>query len=117
LEILTTARGSQQAVDLHGFRYHLYSQSDVLALKDYSVRLISQNSSPKRVGENTTRQQAKILEMVIIKKSASLPGTSNKAMLCEILDRQDRILSTMKHYADLSPTLYMHTLAKLIIAK
>ena len=32
-------------------------------------------------------------------------------------DQQDRILSTVKRFADLSPTMYLHALAKLIIAK
>jgi hypothetical protein len=32
-------------------------------------------------------------------------------------DHQDRILSTMKLFADLSPTMYMQTIAKLIIEK
>jgi hypothetical protein len=32
-------------------------------------------------------------------------------------DQQDRILSTMKQFSYLSPTMYLHTLAKLNIAK
>jgi len=32
-------------------------------------------------------------------------------------DHQDRILSMMKRSADLSPTMYMRTIAKLIIEK
>jgi hypothetical protein len=98
VNILTTARGSQQAVDLNGFRYHLNRKLENVTYwrctkKDCSVRLISRNSSSKLVGENlphhehTTnllKQQAKTVEKAIIKKYASLPGTSNKAMLCEI---------------------------------
>ena len=57
-----------------------------------SMRLISRNSSSKLVGEtphhehttNILRQQAKSMEKNIIKKYAALPGTSTKAMLCEI---------------------------------
>jgi len=81
----------------HGFQYHLNQKLDKVTYwrctkKDCSVRLISQNSSSKLVGEtphhehttNILKQQAKSVEKAIIKEYAALPGTSNKAMLCEI---------------------------------
>jgi hypothetical protein len=97
VNILTTARGSQQAVDPHGFRYHQNRKLDKVTYwrcttKDCSVRLISRNSSSLLVGEtpvhehttNILKQQAKSVEKGIIKKYATLPRTSTKAMLCEI---------------------------------
>lgn len=97
VNIFTTARGSHQAVDPHGFRYHLNRKLDKVTYwrctkKDCSVRIISRNSSSKLVGEtphhehttNILKQQAKSVEKNIIKKYAALPGTGTKAMLCEI---------------------------------
>ena len=93
VNILTTARGSHQAVDPHGFRYHLNRKLDKVTY----WRCTKKNCSV--VGEtphhehttNILRQQAKSMEKNIIKKYAALPGTSTKAMLCEILQNILRI--------------------------
>lgn len=98
INILNTARGSQQAEDPNGFRYHLNRKLEKVTYwrcskKDCNVRLISRNSSSKLDGEvlphhehttNILKDQAKTVEKAFIKKYATLPRSSTKAMLCEI---------------------------------
>jgi len=97
--VITTTRGSKQAIDANGFKYFLNGpRTGKVAYwrctkKDCTGRLISRLSTSKLVGEslpqhdhstNILKSMAKQEEKNIIKKHASLPMTNNKMMMSEI---------------------------------
>jgi hypothetical protein len=98
VNILRTPLGSLQARDENGFKYHLNRKSEKVsywrcAQKSCSVRMASRNSTSMLVGDslpghdhstNILKKKAKEVELATIKKHASIPGTSTKAMVCEI---------------------------------
>ena len=98
LNVFKTSRGKSQATDENGFRYYFNRKSEkvtywICSTKDCSARVSSRNSSSVLVGDdlpdhahstNLLKRKAKEVETAALKKHASLPGTSTKAMLCEI---------------------------------
>jgi hypothetical protein len=101
MTVLRTPRGKERAEDSKGYNYHINRMTEKVkywrcAQNGCSVRPGSRISTLQLVGENlpehdhTTnlmKRKAKEVEMVTIKRFASVPGRKMKSMLGEISKR------------------------------
>ena len=101
VNILTTARGKERAVDGNSYQYYFNRQTEkvkywICSQRDCSVRLATLVTTNTLVGEtwpthdytcNILKRKTQELENAVIKKYAEIPGTTTKQVLCDISNK------------------------------